>query len=309
MKNIAMNNLPAERRKRVLLFSSFLAVLSVLVFSIGAAWAAGGWTWQFDLASSDKNTPFQMITSLYISAENERFYVVEAGGNSLHSYQFDGEYLNSFSPEGALSQPFDMARQGTSGELWVIEKGRNSLTRIDLQAQKVVPQELRAEGRLVYPERLILGEDRVYVLDKLSGNIISYDHDLKVLHVFESPATGGGFVDFVVKDNEIRALDARMARVHTFNADGGSGREISLAGYDFSFPVALEVGPSGFIYILDKHQGSVAVFDGAGEFKYNFFEKGHDKNSLYLPEDIVFDPLGRLCVVDAGNGRVGVFSR
>ncbi|MCA1766607.1 MAG: hypothetical protein LC633_10260 [Desulfobulbaceae bacterium] len=268
MKNIATNNLPAQRRKRVLFCSSFLAVLSVFVFSMGSANGAGGWTWQFNLASPDKNTPFQMITSLYISAENERFYVVEAGGNSLHSYKFDGEYLNTFSPEGALAQPFDMARQGTSGELWVIEKGRNSLTRIDLQAQKVVPGELRAEGRLVYPERLILGEERVYVLDKLSGNIISYDHDLKFLHVFKSPATGGGFVDFVVKDNEILALDARMARVHTFNPDGG-GREITLAGYKFSFPVALEIGPSGFIYILDKHQGSVAVFDGPF-----FFRKG-----------------------------------
>jgi DNA-binding beta-propeller fold protein YncE len=309
MKNIATITLLAGRKRRLPLFACFLAVLYVSVFFIGSANAAGGWNWQFNLASSDKNTPFKMITSLYISAENERFYVVEAGGNSLHAYQFDGQYLNTFSPEGALQQPFDMARQGASGELWVIEKGRNSLTRIDLQAQKIVPEKLRYKGRLIYPERFMLIEDRIYVLDKLSGNIISYDHDLNAVKVYESPATGGGFSDFVAKDNAIWALDARMGRVHKFSLNAGSGREITLAGYDFSFPVALEVGPSGFIYILDKHQGSVAVFDGAGAFKYNFFKKGHDKNSLYLPEDIVFDPLGRLCVVDSGNGRVGIFSR
>ncbi|MDT8334617.1 MAG: hypothetical protein RQ753_02875 [Desulfurivibrionaceae bacterium] len=309
MQNITKNFRLAASLKRSRLFTSILVVLCLSVLSIGSASGAGGWTWRFNLAAAEKNTPFQMITSLYISAENERFYVVESGGNSLHSFQFDGQYLNTFSPEGALRQPFEMARQGTSGELWVVEKGRNSLTRINLQSQAIVPEKLRYRGGLVYPDRLKLIGDRFFVLDKLSGNIISYDQDLKALDVLESPATGGGFIDFIVRNNEIWALDARMGRVHRFNLGGGPGREISLAGYAFSFPVALEVGPSGFIYILDKHQGSIAVFDSAGAFKYNFFKKGHDKNSLYLPEDIVFDPLGRLCVVDAGNGRVGVFSR
>ena len=62
-------------------------------------------------------------------------------------------------------------------------------------------------------------------------------------------------------------------------------------------------------YIIDKHEGAVVVFDASGKFKYRFLEKGHNNNNLYYPEDIIFDPLGRLCVVDTGNGRVAVFSR
>lgn len=272
----------------------------------GLASGAGGWEWQFNLVSPEVKSPFLMPTSLYIETASERFYVVDSGNHSLHSFQFDGQYLNTFNPGDALEQPFAMARVRKSGQLWVVEKGRNSLTRVDLKAKELTPESLEYKGATVYPDRLSLVNDKLYILDKLTGNVIEYGFDLKATRVFEG--SGVGFIDFAIKGSELWALDGRLKKVSRFDLAGKLKGEIAL-GDKVTFPVAVEVGPSGFIYIIDKHVGSVVVFDDTGSFKYSFLEQGHGNNKLYYPEDIVFDPLGRLCVVDTGNGRVGVFSR
>jgi sugar lactone lactonase YvrE len=199
-----------------------------------------------------------------------------------------------------------MVRIAQSEQLWVVEKGRNSLTKIDLKLKTLSPEILKYAGKTVYPDRLALSANKFYVLDKLTGNVIAYDFDLRPTTVFSG--AGNGFIDFVVNNSELWALDGRSKKITRFDLAGKLVGEVSL-GDNVTFPVAIEIGPSGFLYILDKHAGRIVVFAKSGELKYSFLEKGHGAGGLYFPEDIIFDPLGRLCVVDTGNGRVGVFSR
>jgi DNA-binding beta-propeller fold protein YncE len=297
---------PVVMEKAPLMVVSFLVLLLASFAYIGSSEAVGGWQWRFNLVSPEVKEPFLMPTALYIVPELGRFYVVESGHNSLHSFQFDGKFLNTFNPADALQQPFDMVRTAQGDQLWVVEKGRNSLTKIDLKLQSLTPEILKYDGKTVYPDRITLFDNKIYVLDKLTGNIISYGDDL---HPGTGFVGGGkGFIDFTVNNSKLWALDGRSRKISKFDLKGRLESEVFLDA-DLSFPVAIEIGPSGFVYILDKHEGSVVVFDKSGEMKYRFFEKGHNTNELYFPEDIVFDPLGRLCVVDTGNGRVGVFSR
>ncbi len=306
MKKQLSNDLFVKRRWVPGFILAMIYALFVSLLLPGLAGAAGNWQWQFNLVSPELKEPFLMPTSLFIETESNRFYVVDSGQNSLHSFQFDGKYLSTFHPGDALQQPFAMVRIKKSGQLWIVEKGRNSLTRVDLKAKELTPEVLEYRGETVYPDRLALVNDKLYVLDKLTGNIIEFGFDLQASRIFEG--SGNGFIDFVVKDSEVWALNGRLKKVFRFDLSGKLKSEISL-GDKVSFPVAVEVGPSGFLYIIDKHEGTVVVFDKSGNFKYSFLEKGHGNNKLYYPEDIVFDPLGRLCVVDTGNGRVGVFSR
>ncbi|MEN8135150.1 MAG: hypothetical protein ABFS18_06380 [Thermodesulfobacteriota bacterium] len=307
MKKKSDNDRGLMRRQTLIAVKVCFLFLAVCIISPSPSWAAsGGWKWRFDLVSPEAKSPFLMPTSLFIEVGSKRFYVVESGGGSLHSFQFDGSYLNTFSPGDALKQPFAMARDVKLGTLWVVEKGRNSLTKIDLKAKKLSPETLKFKGEIVYPDRLTMLDDKLYVLNKLSGDVIAYNQDLASLAVYKSP--GEGFIDFIVKNSELWALDSRMKTISRFNLKGKLKEQITLAD-NVSFPVAVEIGPSGFLYVLDKHQGAIVVFDSSGKFKYSFLQKGHTKNRLYLPENIVFDPLGRLCVVDTGNGRIGIFSR
>ena len=75
------------------------------------------------------------------------------------------------------------------------------------------------------------------------------------------------------------------------------------------FPVSLAVGPSGYLYVLDRHQNSVLVYDESGVFRYSFLSSGQSVSNVYFARQVRFDPWDRLCVVDEGNGRVEVFNR
>lgn len=97
--------------------------------------------------------------------------------------------------------------------------------------------------------------------------------------------------------------------VYHFGPDASILQTINL-GDKVDFPVSLALGPSGSaIYILDRHQHRVVVFGLDGRFQYDFLGLGKGQTQLYFPRQLRFDPWGRLCVVDEGNGRIEVFKR
>jgi streptogramin lyase len=230
---------------------------------------------------------------------------VDAGNNRLLSFNKDGEFLNEFNANGQLQAPFDMVKD-REGHIWLIEKGRNSLTMIDLENKAVENHSLSFNGQTVFPERLEQEDDILYVLDKITGQVLALDKDLKVIRNFTC-RDGTGFVDFKIRNGSLWAMerDGNMVR---FTMDGKPASRVVLEDV-VRFPYSLEVGPSGIFYVLDRHGGDVAVFDREGRFRYRFLTLGQARGRLYFPIELKFDPWGRLCVVEEGNGRVEIFKR
>ena len=95
--------------------------------------------------------------------------------------------------------------------------------------------------------------------------------------------------------------------MYQFSLNGTMEAKVKLDPSVIDFPTSLALDDSGLLYILDRHQGTIAVFDNNGRFKYNFLEAGESRGKIYYPIEIEFDPWGRLCVVEEGNGRVQIF--
>lgn len=283
--------------------------LLALVCSVSPVAADGPWKWQFSLNVIKDKQPNQMLlpTALYIDRERERYYVVDAVSNSLHSFDMLGGHLNSLKPGDQLKQPYGMVRDSKE-LLWVVEKGRNTLTEIDLKEKKIVPHQLKWGTREIYPDRIALSGGDFYVLDKISGGVLKLDAKLQVVQEFVNPGAQGGIVDFTFSNGSLWTIDTLGKMIYVFSQSGEIQRKIAL-GDAVSFPYAIAIGPGGQIYVLDRHAGAVAVFDDSGLYKYKFLTKGQARGRLYYPEDIQFDFLGRLCVVDSGNGRVEIFAR
>ncbi len=286
-------------------------VFSVLLLS--SVWGgaemktASGWTWQRVLKQDRVQDAMQMPTALFVDAEKGHYYVVDSGRNRLLSFNRRGELLHIFNAGRALQTPFDMVKTGAGG-IWVVEKGKNSLSSIDLKARKVTPATLYYKGTLVYPDRIEAAGSLLYVLDKATGSIISYNMDLIAKKRFFCPDCSAGFVDFKIHGKRIWALDQRGRAVYRFRLDGTREAVMEL-GDTVNFPVSLDIGPSGYIYVLDRHARDVAVYDKDGVFKYRFLGKGISRGQLYYPVEIRFDPWGGLCIVDEGNARVEIFTR
>ena len=116
-------------------------------------------------------------------------------------------------------------------------------------------------------------------------------------------------IDFSVNGDSVWVLEAITKNVLEFRPDGTIAQTIHL-GDNVNFPVSLALGPAdSSLYILDRHQDRIAVYGQFGRFQYDFLGEGQGPGKLYFPRELRFDPWGRLCVVDEGNGRIEVFSR
>ena len=286
-------------------------LLSLLIIAMfcGQAEAKAPWKWQASLKTAAEIGAMQLPTTLYIDEAKERYYVVDSGNNRLLSFDRAGLLLHAFNANKELNAPSDMIRTDT-GEIWVVEKGRNTLTEINIAKKTVTTHSLTDQGQVVFPDRIEYITNRFYILDKASGDILVLDQDLAVRQRFVCPNEkgSGGFVDFKLSANGLWALDLLKKAIYHFSADGNIDKRVNL-GDKVHSPVSFAIDESGMFYVLDRLDATIAAFDPMGRHKYNFLGAGQAQGKLYFPSEIRFDPWGQLCVVDEGNSRVEIFSR
>ncbi len=289
------------------ILKAVLVLILVLGYQSERADAGSPWLWDRVLKQDMVQDAMKMPTALYIDADKELYYIVDSGRNRLLSFSRNGDLLNIFNAGKALSIPFDIVKNDADG-LWIVEKGRNSLSYIALKEKKVTPNTLTYKGELVYPDRIEADSDILYVLNKATGNIISYSNKLEALNRFSCSECPWGFVDFKIHNQKLWALDQANKTIRCFNLNGKLIKTFEL-GKTVNFPVSLAIEQTGFMYVLDRQRRNIVVYDRNGVFKYRFLEKGIARGQLYYPSEIRFDPWGRLCLVDEGNARVEIFKR
>ncbi|ADH85457.1 NHL repeat containing protein [Desulfurivibrio alkaliphilus] len=293
--------------ERILLLLLLLAAGPGLVHPpAAAARTGGGDPWQLTLLLNGAPDGLVLPVSLYVDEARERYYVVDSGSGRLLSYDRQGEFLRAFSADGALDRPHALVRLDDQ-TLLVLERGRNSLTRIDLRHRTTEPVVLHHQGREVFVDRLVVDRGNLYVLDRLGGRVLQLDDRLQVTAVHNPPEDTGNLVDLLVREGHLWLLDQQRRQIITLTPEGQAGPSIALS--EVTFPTALARDRGGFFYVLDRHRGRITVYDQDGRQRYHFLSKGHGRRHLYYPAELRFDPWGRLCVVDQGNNRVLVFER
>jgi len=278
-----------------------------LVFLPAMAPAQSPWHWQKSLRVEEIGDAMYMPSAVAFDNESNRYYVVDTGRNRLVSFGQDGKVIRAFTANEQLKAPFDMVRLD-NGQLWVVEKGRNSLTLIDIAAKKVQPNTLKDGDRLVFPDRIAYAGGKLHVLDRASGQILRLDKDLSVEQRFGCPDCSAGIFDFVIHGDSVLALEPRDKKIYRFRADGTIAEEINL-GDKVDFPISLDVESSGYIYVLDRHQNKVLAYSENGQYLYSFLGEGQSAGKVYFARQLRFDPWEHLCVVDEGNGRVEIYGR
>ncbi|MHB8810052.1 MAG: NHL repeat-containing protein [Desulfobulbaceae bacterium] len=288
--------------RKIAALAVFLLALSVTADALAISWAV-----ELSLKRDTIEDAMLMPSALFIDEGREQYYVVDSGKNRLLSFSRQGALLNVFIAGGALQTPFDMVRTG-DGMIWVVEKGKNSLTSIDLQGKQTTPHTLRSKGGTVYPHRLETDGERLFVQDKATGDILVYDRNLNEQQRFVCSECSEGFFDFKIEGDKLWSLDRMGKSVYVLGMSGGVEKTFRL-GDAVTSPVSLALGPGGFLFVLDLYSRDVAVFDPDGEFKYRFLQPGIASGQLYYPVEIRFDPWDGMCITDEGNARVEVYKQ
>jgi hypothetical protein len=76
----------------------------------------------------------------------------------------------------------------------------------------------------------------------------------------------------------------------------------------FAELTSLDVDSDGNIYILDRKDKKVKIFDSAGKFVKKFGEEGQGPGEMYVPVSIQLTHNDEVVIGDAGNQRLAFFS-
>jgi hypothetical protein len=76
----------------------------------------------------------------------------------------------------------------------------------------------------------------------------------------------------------------------------------------FAELTSLDVDGDGNIYILDRKDKKVKIFDSAGKFVKKFGEEGQGPGEMYVPVSIQVTHNNEMVIGDAGNQRLAFFS-
>lgn len=293
--------------KQKILVCSLIIVLQVLTVSL--AGAAGPWQFVESLPNRTADVALGETLALTVDTERQRYYVVDSSHSQLVSFDQQGKFLAALNPGNSLRKPVSMAL-ASGGKLWVAERSTNQLLYVDLEQQQV------RSFDLAYPDGLAIMADqvavdrrnRLFVLDRSRGAVLRLDDNLKVEQTYIGTRDFNGFSKFLLNSDGLWALDGLGRSLTLFADDGKLVRKVKLAG-KLTFPVAFAIDAAGQFFLLDRHTGKVVVFDNRGGYSYDFLLKGKRQGQLWFPSDLLFDWMGRLCLINDGNGRIDIYSR
>ncbi len=287
--------------------SQKLLTAMVFVIALTSVPLAGTWKVVASITKGADGVPMRYPLGVFYDSVKKRLYIVDSGNNRLLSFNLKWEPLKVFDAKGTLRSPMYMARDD-KGNLYVVERKSNVLKKINLVARSIKEYTLVRDGYPVLIDRIAWKGGNLYVLDRVSGDVLVYDRDLRfVKSIVPDDNRFKGFFDFKIKGDFLWGMEVMSGRVFAIPLKEGKGKVIT-PDKRFVEPVSFEIDNLGNIYILDRYLKEIFVFSPEGSYRYSFSKEGFREGSLYYPWLLLFVG-NKLLVLDEGNGRVDVWSR
>ncbi|HUV31225.1 MAG TPA: NHL repeat-containing protein [Acidobacteriota bacterium] len=153
----------------------------------------------------------------------------------------------------------------------------------------------------------------LYVADAGNNRIVHFNSDLDPDRDFGGYGSRPGLFDgpgFMVVDNSLNLLVSDGGNRRVARCDGKLNyvNEIQLVDDEdplkFGLISGVAVTDYGEVWVADRENNRVAVFDNLGRFDRFIGEFGYAGGELSSPEKIYHDAGGPFVVCDAGNGRL-----
>lgn len=284
-------------------FSLMLAAWLLPASAVGADWVN-----QWRAPDPQSGVRLQSALAITVDPERERFYLADGIAGTLHAFDINGRHLSSFSGEDRLGVPISLTLQ-RSGRFWVIDRGGNALLRVIPEEKSLerFPFPLQGQGAML-PQKVVWHPGAgLLVLDRLSGQVLNLDDNLKVKERYGRACTdvisAAGSVWILQEDKNILQINPQ---------NGQSARKVKLDA-TLPRPVALERNPEGQFLIADRALAQVLVFSPEGRHLYSIGAKGRGVGRFSSPRQVVALPsdihAGTMLVLDEVNRCVDMFTR
>lgn len=252
-------------------------------------------------------------SGLYFDENKKRLYIADSASKRIVSLDNEFKFLAELTNKEMLF-PTDIVKNN-AGQFYAVDAGKSRVLFIDTKKeQQVEPFNLKVEAagnEMLVPGRMSIDKaDRLYIVDRLNRRILVFDQGGRLLKTITVKDEGfHGFNDARAdSEGNVYALDTLAGRVYVFDSEGNPinrfGSRDPSDRVSFKFPVSLAVGKE-FIYVLDRHAGTILAFNKSGNLHHVISRKGDREGELYSPSYVYVDESDRIFVID-GN-RVQVF--
>ena len=156
----------------------------------------------------------------------------------------------------------------------------------------------------------------LYVVDSGNNRLISFDRYFAPVRDIGGYGSQPGQFDrpaYVTVDNDLSLLvsDVGNRRISRHDSKLNYVGEIDLRDDEdplkFGQPSGVGLTEYGEVWMCDRENNRLAVFDNIGRFDRFVGEFGYSGGELRVPEKIVADPEGAFHVCDAGNSRIAIY--
>ncbi|KAA3636309.1 MAG: hypothetical protein DWP97_03030, partial [Calditrichaeota bacterium] len=158
----------------------------------------------------------------------------------------------------------------------------------------------------------------IYLTDAGNDRIVKFSKELKPLKEIGGYGTTEGSMNFptyITIDNNlnVRYTDEKNRRVVHLNSDLTFVESILFEDEEdphrFGFPSGIAVSDVGELWIADRDNNQVAVYNNVGNFSHILGDYGYAGGVLKSPEKIYRDPNDNFIVCDAGNKRLVLYDQ
>lgn len=197
-------------------------------------------------------------------------YVTDAELGAVFVLSLQGEPQRAIG-KGLLKRPTGLARDATSGRLFVADTYAHDIKIFDATGALIATLGARGngDGQFNYPSHLALNNGELYVTDTMNSRI-----------------------------QVLRAADGAYQR--QFGARG-------LTLGNLVRPKGVSVDGEGNVYVIESYFDSLLVFSPRGEFLMPIGGTGKATGRFYLPSGVWVDGKNRVHIADMFNGRVVLF--
>jgi streptogramin lyase len=167
------------------------------------------------------------------------------------------------------------------------------------------------------PAGLAVDRHRVlYLVDAGNNRLIRFDRDLVPEVEIGGYGSQPGLFNqplYVSIDNDLNVLISDVGNRRISRHDGKLNYvdEIDFRDNEdplkFGRPSGVAVTAYGEVWICDRENNRIAIFDNIGRFDRFVGDFGYSGGELRSPEKLIIDQAGRFYVCDAGNARIVLY--
>ena len=276
-------------------------LIFISIFFLTGILNAFGWKFYKSLETGPSGIHLQQPMSIYIDDKHERFYVSDTKNSRFISFDHNFIPLKEFNAAGGIKYPVGMIKD-SDNNIWAIERATNSIVYINLKEKKIVKKSLG-----IFPDRICKYGNLIVVVDRLTGDIVLLNKNFEIVKILSYKGAFNGFFDVKVKGDKICGMENLTGRIFCFNMKNSKTTVIQLSKKP-TLPVSFDFDSNGNLYILDRYQKRVLIYNSHGIFMQSILKSGERQGNLYYPWGIIIKN-DKMFIIDEGNGRIDIFKK